>query len=373
MKYSQLNMLEHSKAKIKLLSLYMDRYLNILNQSRYTSDVYIYDMFCGKGKYEDGGEGSPVIFLRKVKEIFYQSSGNKRGASKFHCHFNDKDELKLEKLRSFIEKNNLYNSEIGSLKITSKDYRQMLVETIDELKDLNKEKAFIFIDPYGYKNIKAEDIRQLLKSENSEVLLFLPTQFMFRFEKKNTPKSLKKFISDLVPEEEWPDSQTGLDFIETLLDKFREFLGEDYFVDSFIIARDVNQYFCLFFFTSHIRGFEKMLEAKWAIDEEEGRGWKYRMDNDLFATQEKTPKTDKLKSELIDFLREERTNSELYQFCLRQGHRTTHITSILRDFESQDRLIKNVEDGSPARKKAFYINYSNHKNAPSKIKIKLRS
>lgn len=372
MKHSQINMLEHSKAKIKLLSLYMDRYLNILNQSRYTSDIHIYDMFCGEGIYEDGGEGSPVIFLKKTKEIFYQSKGKEKMPTRFHCHFNDIDESKLEKLKSIIETKSLYNLKVGSLEITAKDYRQILAETIDELETLKQKKAFIFIDPYGYKNIKAEDIRKLLKSENSEVLLFLPTQFMFRFEKKNTPESLKRFISELVPEEEWPRSQTGLDFIENLLDKFRDFLGEDYFVDSFIIARDVNQYFCLLFFTSHIRGFEKMLEAKWKIDKEEGRGWKYRMDNDLFASQEKTPKTDKLKSKLSSYLQEERTNSELYQFCLHQGHETKHITSILRDFELQGRLRKTLEDGSTARKNAFYINYSNYKNAPSKVKFKLR-
>lgn len=372
MKNSQINLLEHSRAKIKLLSLYMDRYLNILNQSRYTSDILIYDMFCGEGIYENGGKGSPIIFLKKIKEIYYQSKGNKRSSARFHCHFNDLDKDKVENLRSVIEKNNLHYSEIGSLEITSKDYHKILREVINELEDLNKEKAFIFIDPYGYKDIKAEDIKNLLKSKNSEVLLFLPTQFMFRFEKKSTPESLKEFISELVPEQEWPNSQTGLEFIENLLDKFRDYLGEDYFVDSFTIARDINQYFCLLFFTSHIRGFEKMLEAKWEIDEEEGRGWKYRMENDLFSDQDKTPNIDKLKTKLTDFLQKERTNSDLYQFGLHQGYRPTHVTNILSDFESQGKLVKSLKDGTAARKNAFYISYSNHKDAPSKVKIKLR-
>ncbi len=350
----------------------MDRYLNILNQSRYTSDILLYDMFCGKGVYENGGQGSPIIFLKKRKEIYYQNKGSKTSSAKFHCHFNDIDETKVEKLNSVIGNKNLHYSEIGSLEITSMDYRQMLEEIINELEELNREKAFIFIDPYGYKDIRAEDIKRLLMFENAEVLLFLPTQFMFRFEKKSTPESLKEFISELVPEQEWPESLTGLEFIENLLDKFREYLGEDYFADSFIIARDVNQYFCLLFFTSHIRGFEKMLEAKWKIDEEEGRGWKYRMENDLFSKQDKTPKTDKLKAKLAYFIQNERTNSELYQFGLHQGYRPTHVTSILRDFESQGKLEKKFKDGTTARKNAFYINYRNHKNDPSKIRIKLK-
>ncbi|MDP4129232.1 MAG: hypothetical protein Q8939_03645, partial [Bacteroidota bacterium] len=41
--------------------------------------------------------------------------------------------------------------------------------------NLKKEKAFVFIDPYGYKHIKASDIQNLLKTRIAEVLLFLPT------------------------------------------------------------------------------------------------------------------------------------------------------------------------------------------------------
>lgn len=247
----------------------------------------------------------------------------------------------------------------------------MLEKIIDDLNNLQREKAFIFIDPYGYKDIKAEDIKGLLESGKSEVLLFLPTQNMFRFEKKGTPESLKEFISELVPRKDWPDSETGLDFIEYLVAKFRDYLGSSYFVDSFILARDINQYFCLFFFTSHIRGFEKMLEAKWKIDKEEGRGWKHRQDNDLFAHQEKTPKTDKLKSKLTDFLKTERTNSEVYEFGLHQGYLPSHVTSILREFEHQGKLSKSLKDGSKARKNAFYISYKYYKNEPSKINLEI--
>lgn len=372
LKHSQLNMYEHSEAKIKLLSTYMDRYLNIMNSAGYYSDVIIYDMFCGEGMYQNGGKGSPIIFLESIKDVYYGTKQKNKDPIGFHCYFNDIDEKKVNKLNNIINKKGLHKIDFGHLELTTDDYKEVLERAISQFKLLTSKKGFAFIDPYGYREIKAEDIKRLLQAGNSEVLLFLPTQDMFRFEKRGTPESLQAFISELVPESEWPESETGLDFIETLVQKFRDFLGIDYFVDSFIIARGVNQYFCLFFFTSHIKGFEKMLESKWKIDKEEGRGWKYRMGSDLFAAIEKTPKTDLLKRSLIDYLRESRTNAELYEFGLNRGFLPTHVKAILEGFQDDGNLDVNLSDGSPARKKAFYISYKNYKDNPSRVSIKLK-
>lgn len=370
MKDSQLNMMEHSQAKIELLSRYMNRFLNIMNQNNYIHDVHLYDLFCGEGIYPNGGKGSPIIFLEKIKNLHFTNKAKSHPHIVFHCSFNDIDNEKLEKLSSTIQYKNLHHEEMGPLSITNQDYKDKLSEVISTLEKLKgSEKAFIFIDPYGYKEIKADDIKRLLFANNSEVLLFLPTQNMFRFESKGTPESLQKFISELVPIEEWPESETGLNFIETLLDKFREYLGSKYFVDSFIITRGTNQYFCLFFFTSHIRGFEKMLESKWEIDEEQGRSWKQGMRSDLFADQEKIAKTEKLKSALYDYLDEERTNGDLYEFGLNQGFLPRHVNSILKKFQIDDILKIEKTDGSKIRKGAFYTGYNYYRDDPSKIKV----
>ncbi|MCC5940170.1 MAG: three-Cys-motif partner protein TcmP [Balneolaceae bacterium] len=370
-KDSQLNMYEHSQAKIELLSTYMDRYLNIINSAGYYSDVIIYDMFCGQGIYKNGGKGSPIIFLERVKKIHYDTKAKGNDPVKFHCYFNDKDEEKIEKLKSSINENNLYYPDFGQLELTTDDYREILERGINNFRSFSSEKGFVFIDPYGYGEIKAEDIKRLLQTGNSEVLLFLPTQNMFRFVKKGTPECLQEFISELVPESEWPESNTGLDFIETLVQKFRAFLDEQCFVDSFVIARGVNQYFCLFFFTSHIRGFEKMLESKWKIDEEEGRGWKFRMGSDLFAEVEKTPKINRLKDGLINFLQSPRINAELYEFGLTNGFLPTHVKAVLQSFQNDGLLEVRLKDGTIARKGAFYVNYENYKKIPDRVRIRL--
>lgn len=370
MKKSQKTMMEHSEVKIKLLETYLKKYLQILSLSPYTDDIYLYDLFSGEGIYENGGKGSPIIFLETIKNTYFINKGKNIG--KFNCHFNDLDKNKIEKLKNIVEREKLHYSSIGELNFTTEDYNDILKSVVNEVNQFKNEKAFVFIDPYGYKDIRIKDISQLLKSNKSEVLLFLPTQFMFRFEKKGSPVCLLEFINEIVPIDEWPKSETGIDFIEKLTEAFRNLLP-NYFIDSFIITRELNQFFCLFFFTSHIYGFDRMLESKWELDEQEGRGWQINSENNLFSLLEDKANTHKFESKLKDFLKVDRTNGDIYKFTLKHGHLVTHANDILKKFQNEVGLIVNSKDGSRPRKSAFYIGWENYKKNPDKIKIKIES
>lgn len=268
LKKSQQELWKHSKAKVELLRLYLEQYINILNQTPFIKKVYIYDLFCGEGIYPNGGKGSPIIIVESLKQI--RTSQN---PATFEVLFNDSDSTKILKLKANIDSLKPLPSTIAQLKFKTENYRSFLPEIVSDLisSEANS-RAFIFLDPYRYSDIQFEDIKNLLISRKTEVLLFLPTQFMFRFERKGRPKSLHKFIEELIPENQWTNSHTGIDFIENLTNAFMHKLGHKHFVDSFIITRDVNQFFCLFFFTSHPYGFETMLNAKWLLDEKV-RSW----------------------------------------------------------------------------------------------------
>lgn len=71
MKASQQTMMEHSEVKIRLLETYLKKYLQILSLSPFTSDIYLYDLFSGEGIYENGGKGSPIIFLETIKNTYF--------------------------------------------------------------------------------------------------------------------------------------------------------------------------------------------------------------------------------------------------------------------------------------------------------------
>ena len=70
MRESQKIMMQHSEVKIQLLRLYLERYLNILTQSKSCGDIYLYDLFCGEGIYESDSKGSPIVILETIKNVF---------------------------------------------------------------------------------------------------------------------------------------------------------------------------------------------------------------------------------------------------------------------------------------------------------------
>ena len=73
MKDSQINPYEHSDIKVKLLKLYLEKYINILALAKGVNTVEVFDLFCGEGIYNNGKEGSPVIILRLIKDIYYKA------------------------------------------------------------------------------------------------------------------------------------------------------------------------------------------------------------------------------------------------------------------------------------------------------------
>lgn len=198
----------------------------------------------------------------------------------------------------------------------------------------------------------------------------MPTHHMYRFKETGTPDCLIRFMEDLDIDHKIRGSK-GLEFIEIVKDGFQEKLGSQVFVDSFVIKRDLNQFFCLFFFTSNMLGYLKMLEAKWKIDKEEGRGWQGVQVPNLFSNTCDTANTEKLKRLLLSFLTKgPKTSGELFEFVIRNRYLPKHGTEILKSI--QDRLDVFDSSGVKARKGAFYQTYENFRNDPEIVTIKLK-
>ena len=138
----------------------------------------------------------------------------------------------------------------------------------------------------------------------------------------------------------------------------------EYFIDTFTLERESGQFFCLFFFTSHIYGFEKMLETKWEIDTEEGRGLKYEKTGLMFSGTE----TLNFPEKMTTFLSSGRKyNGDVYRFSLHEGFLTKHATDVLKYLKQNNTLMVMNPDGSEGRGNAFYINYKDYKEEPKKI------
>ena len=58
---------QHTRVKHELLDKYLGGWLPILG--RWHARLVIVDGFAGRGQYNDGSDGSPVIILRKAQEL----------------------------------------------------------------------------------------------------------------------------------------------------------------------------------------------------------------------------------------------------------------------------------------------------------------
>jgi three-Cys-motif partner protein len=343
----------------------------VISNDGYTEKVNIFDLFCGEGIYENEGEGSPIAILKTLKELNFSNKSKNKDTIKIDLFFNDKDEFKIEKLKTIIHDKGLHLEGTGKLIFRSRDYKEIVDNLSTYIQNLKKEKAFVFIDPYGYKEIRASEIKKLLQSKKSEVLLFLPTQFMYRFNEKGTPEALIRIIEELVELEKWKPNSSVYQFISQFKIALKNYLGDDFFVDTFTIEKDSSTVFCLFFFSSHIRGFEKMLETKWQIDEDEGKGWSYEKTGDLFAGF----KTNPLEEELTLLLSNNNKiyNGAIYESSLRSGFLPKHAVEVLNSLQSSGSLDVLSDNDEKTRKGAFYINYECYKKAPQKVYFKINN
>lgn len=364
---------EHSEAKVKLYSRYLSIYLNVLSRT-FVKNIYLFDLFCGEGIYEDGGQGSPIAALETIKRHYF-SNGQK--CPNLFLMFNDTGYSEVEPNKKKIVRasefsNKIFRPENVQVGFTDIDYSKIIGKVIERTSKLTKdERSLVFIDPCGYKEIKPDDIKKLLENGKTEVLLFLPIYFMSRFAKKAKDEefkgghALRKFIGELFGSiDNLPAYKSQNEFIFFIQEEFKKFLKMQY-VDSFKIERDNNQWFSLFFFTNNQKGFLKMLESKWSIDKKHGSGFKLGDDLMLDIFDEIT--LSQYDKKVFDFLKQNKeiTNTDLRNFGLEHNFLPKHTKQVLDEISKSHKIEIISLDGKPAR--SYYIPDENRL-----VKIKLK-
>lgn len=364
------NLLEHSDAKVTLLGKYLSVYLNVLSRSS-IKKIYIFDLFCGEGIYEDGGKGSPVVILDCIKNHYFS---NNRTCPNIDILFNDVGQSEIETEKTKIERVETIASKIHrppnvKAHFTKIDYNELVPKVINRTQKLSStERALVFIDPWGYKEINPQDIKRLIENQKTEVLLFLPIYFMSRFVEKSRDeeykggKAIRNFISTLFGDIEKLEKIEGQkDFIFKIQQQFKRFLNLKY-VDTFKIEREKNNWFCIFFFATNKLGFQKMIESKWSIDNKAGSEFKQgdSITLNLFDEIE----ISNYRQKVIDLIAEgDVTNVDLTDFSYENNFLPTHTKGIL------DKIKSNL-DITPLDQKPATSYYLGNKNRTVRIKFK---
>ena len=353
------NLLEHSEAKVELYGRYLSVYLNILHRAGFVKRIFVFDLFCGECIYENNSKGSPIIALDCISDHYYS---NNNSIPNMTVWFNDigkselEDGYKVDRVKR-ISNSFTFPSNVD-VKFFKKDYREIFPEAIELIEKTKNAKGLFFVDPFGYKIIKPLDIRQMLEIGNTEVLLWLPIAQMYRFAgavmESQFPGAdpLRDFLKELFGNT-LPNFRSAYDFIEQLKDRFRAYLKDlNAYIDIFFLERDASNVYCLFFFTRNIKGYEKIIEMKWKIDKDSGKGFKLEKTQSSFNEIELSGYRQKLQA-FIESSRY-RTNEELYFFGLENGFLPKHTKSVLDSFTENGLIVEIVSlDGKPA--KSYYL------------------
>lgn len=355
------SLFEHSEAKVKLYGRYLSIYLNVLARSTITN-IYLFDLFCGEGIYKDGGKGSPIVALECIKNHYY---ANDSSCPNLFVLFNDSEESEIEIGKLKITRVKEYASKIFCPKnvrveYTKIDYNKLVQKVIERTAALKgNERALIFIDPWGYKEIDPHDIKRLIQNGKTEVILFLPIYFMSRFANKSKDeefkggKALRQFMSKLFGSlENIPHIDGQKEFIYLIQEQFKRYMSLKY-VDTFKIERDNNNWFCIFFFTSNKKGFQKMLDAKWSIDKK--RGDSFKIGDDIVIELFDEMKISNYEGKVLQFLKNKiaATNMDLLDFGLENNFLPKHTKAVLDGIKKDYKIEVVSLDGKAAL--GYYI------------------
>ncbi|MCL4257582.1 MAG: three-Cys-motif partner protein TcmP [Anaerolineales bacterium] len=342
---------EHSLAKVRLYGYYLAIYLNILSRAKIASKILLFDLFAGEGKYAGGEKGSPLIALECIRA----HAVNNNGCPDIKITFNDNGKSTIEPGKDKIERVKEFASQIAlptnvEINFSGHNFRDALNYAKQAFKAEANPAGLFFLDPFGYKDVPPQVIRDILQMGHTEVLLFLPTFPMFRLsnsvQANDFPGSepLRAFLFALFGKE--TEFKSVHDFIAKTKTQFKSFLGKKIFVDTFTLETQEKNVHCLFFFTSNMQGFRKMVEAKWELDKDMGEGHRANSTQMLFTAYEIRNYPDKV----LEFIRTStrgRTNRELLLFGLENGFLPKHTNQVLHDHS--DKIVRAPLDGGPDR------------------------
>ena len=260
----------HTRAKHEILKKYLAAWFPIISTNR-GRVVYI-DGFAGRGRYDDGSEGSPQLALRTLLE-------HNALATRSNCEF----------LFMFIEKNranaDALKAELASMQdgwknwpknvkwtVLNASFDDQMEELFDVMRAQNKRLAptFAFVDPFGYTRFPMDVLAQLGKTPNSELFINFMVGFVQRFVGREGQERSVRDLYGMAVEEVMEHYLAGADRIEHLVDVYMDSLREKaefkYAQRFYMINHTGNISYALVHVTNEPLGVKKMKAAMWQAD-----------------------------------------------------------------------------------------------------------
>jgi three-Cys-motif partner protein len=260
----------HTIAKTDILGRYLDAWLPILGSTRRGQDLLYVDGFAGPGKYANRSDGSPTVALRSIARAL---SGPRWVAGKVHVALMEKDKMRCQHLEQHV-------SPFGSIPgIELHIFNSAFSEGMPLLRSRlphhfqNNLPLFGFIDPFGATGVPWEEIRKILVSRTSEVLLNFDADGMARILGASDRVGNERNLSVAFGDDSWRSVPTGSleESSKGLLDLYKaklRGLPRVKYTFSFEMRRTLGLPAYHLIFASQVAlGLEKMKESMKALDQ----------------------------------------------------------------------------------------------------------
>lgn len=250
----------HTKVKHEILSKYLESWVNVLGKG--WKKVCYFDCFAGRGKYEDGTEGSPIIALKTISNL----KQNRKHIKDVVCTFIEKDRSNYDNLCEVVNEELSRNpNEYSSINVMPPINDEFVNVAYEITSGPNKiAPSFFFIDPFGFSGIPFETIKAILSISKTEVFI----NFMIRDVNRFLSSSKHQLsIEDLFGLDdvmsEINSNYSNLDTKTALLKLYRKQLHENAgvkFTYPFEVKEDerLQTTYYLIHATNHLRGHEIM-------------------------------------------------------------------------------------------------------------------
>ncbi|NKT69513.1 three-Cys-motif partner protein TcmP [Rhodococcus hoagii] len=337
---SKWEMPAHTRAKHEILTHYLGAWYPILSSWR--GRILYIDGFAGRGRYNDGSEGSPQIALRRLLE----HSFFKRMDCEFVFIFIEKNRRNAENLE--LELKTLegeYDPWPSNVRwqVVNESFDTQMQELIDAVKAQNRQLAptFAFIDPFGYTRFPMALLSELARTPNSELFINFMVGFVQRFiERDGQQASMRALYGKDVAEvlEGFEEGGSRIDHLcDVYADTLRESTGLQYIQRFFMLNWTGNVSYALIHATSNQTAMSRMKDAMWKVDPGGSYTFSDRTGDSPVLFVPDPDLTPLMTAILEHFLgRTFVTAEEVRSFAvLETSFRAPHATEVLKQFERE--------------------------------------
>jgi three-Cys-motif partner protein len=260
----------HTEAKHKILRYYLGAWFAIMAEGGLESRFVLLDGFAGRGRYDGGQPGSPLIALEAlIEHRFFGRWANR----KFLFVFVEPDRGNFQNLGAELKAFWLSrggqpeNVRVTTFNGTFEDAAQGV---LDSLGGKSLAPTFALIDPFGWKGLPIDVIARLLAYKKCEVFVNFMIDHVNRFVELDDVQSSIQELFGTTTEHLPPAEMKGDDRRDFLIglyaQQLREQAGFRYVVNFEMIDRRNRPLYHLFYGTRSLTGLDRMKQAMWRVD-----------------------------------------------------------------------------------------------------------